>query len=262
MKILACIGSHRTNGNTARVVSLLEEQLHGEGERIGERLEFETVFLGQLNLQMCRGCRICFDRGEEQCPSKDDLLFLKARIKAADVLIAATPVYVDDVSGITKNWIDRMAHACHRPEFAGVCAYLIATVGSSPTRHALQTLNGLSYMGFRIIGQAGFKTGALSKRDEINARHAAQIARSARVIARAAQRQAARRPSFYSLMVFKIQQFAWQKEKPRSIDYAYWHDKGWLDPRRTFYIEHRSGRFKVALARLAGAVIAPFVTGG
>ena len=43
------------------------------------------------------------------------------------------------------------------------------------------------------------------------------------------------------------------------MDYAYCEEQGWFDPRREFYIEHRANRVKVALARLAGAVIARFV---
>lgn len=261
MKILACMGSYRTNGNTARVVSLLAEQIHREAQRLGEPLDFETAFLGHLNLQMCRGCRTCYDRGEDQCPLKDDLLSLKARMKAVDVIIAATPLYVEDVSGITKNWMDRLAHACHRPEFAGICAYLLVTTGSSPTGHALRTLNGLTYMGFQVIGRAGFKTGALSRRDEINARYEEKIAEIARVIVGAVWQKTARRPSFYSLLAFKIQQLAWQRGKPGSVDYNYWNDHGLLDSQRTFYIEHHANRLKVALARLLGAGIAPFVIG-
>ena len=58
MKILALIGSYRTNGNTARLLSLIEEQMRREADRVGEALDFETVYLGHLNIQMCRGCRI------------------------------------------------------------------------------------------------------------------------------------------------------------------------------------------------------------
>jgi multimeric flavodoxin WrbA len=259
MKILGCIGSYRTHGNTARVLSLIEEQMRREAERVGETLDFETVYLGHLNMQMCRGCRICFDRGEEHCPRKDDLLTLKARMKEADGIIAATPVYVDDVSGITKNWIDRLAHACHRPEFAGKCAYLLATTGSSPTKHALRTLNGLMYMGYSIIGGTGFKTGALSTRDEINSRYGVKIDQIARTMFRAIHQKVAQRPSFYSLMVFKIQQMAYQMREPSSVDYRYWKGNGWLDPQQTFYTEHHSSRLKVSFARLVGAAIAPFI---
>jgi hypothetical protein len=29
-------------------------------------LEFETLYLGDLDIRPCRGCRTCFDRGEER----------------------------------------------------------------------------------------------------------------------------------------------------------------------------------------------------
>jgi multimeric flavodoxin WrbA len=92
MKILALNGSYRSNGNTARVINLIEEQMRREAVRAGVPLEFEKVDLGLLNLQLCRGCRACFDRGEDQCPLKDDLLPVKAKMKAADGIIIATPV--------------------------------------------------------------------------------------------------------------------------------------------------------------------------
>jgi hypothetical protein len=61
-------------------------------------------------------------------------------------------------------------------------------------------------------------------------------------------------------LMFKIQQLAWQRENPGSLDYAYWHDQGWLDPARTFYIPHRSNPLKVAAARGVGALLYRFVT--
>jgi multimeric flavodoxin WrbA len=258
MKILALNGSYRTNGNTARVLSLVEERMRREADRAGEPLDFETVDLGQLNIQMCRGCRVCFDRGEDHCPLQDDLLAVKKKMKEADSVIIASPVYVDDVSGITKNWIDRMAHVCHRPEFFGKSAYLLATAGVTSTGHALRTMNALMYWGFHIIGRAGFKTGALSKREEINARYGKEIDRIARTIFTSTKREAA--PSFFSFMVFKIQQMGWRKLDHDSIDYRYWEGNGWLDPKRVFYTNQRTNWLKVTLARLVGSVLAPFNT--
>jgi multimeric flavodoxin WrbA len=258
MKILVCHGSYRSNGNTARVLSLIEEQMRRQADRVGEKLDFETVNLGQSNIQMCRGCRICFDRGENHCPLKDDLLAIKAKMKAANAVIVASPVYVDDVSGITKNWIDRLAHVCHRPEFSGKPAFLLATTGASSTSHTLQTMNALMYWGFHIIGRAGFKTGALSKREEINTRYGAKIEQIARIIFQAVHQEVV--PSFLSLMIFKIQQIGWQKQNPNSIDYQYWKGNGWLDPRRVFFTNQRANRLKVTLARLVGSALAPFNT--
>src|SRR5512141_2675725 len=167
MKILVLVGSYRRNGNTDQLTGLIKQHLQDEAQRRGAGLETETVYLGQQELQFCRGCRICFDRGEEKCPLKDDLLAIKAKMQAADGLLMASPVYVDDVSGITKNFIDRLCHLCHRPQFAGKAAFLIATTGSSRTGKTLDTMKmALRTWGFHIVGQAGFKMGALMKRDE------------------------------------------------------------------------------------------------
>jgi hypothetical protein len=43
------------------------------------------------------------------------------------------------------------------------------------------------------------------------------------------------------------------------MTYEYWTHLGRFDPHRTFYIEHRASRVKVALARLTGAVLGRFV---
>jgi len=261
VKILVCVGSYRKNGNTARVVELIAGQLRAEAARQHERLEIETVYLGQQDIRPCRGCRLCFDRGEERCPLKDYVLTIKRKMKEADGIIIASPVYVNDVSGTVKNWLDRLAHVCHRPEFAGKCTYLVATVGNGPTRHALRTLSmALSSWGFHVVGQRGFKTGAWMKPDELTARYQEQTGRIAHSLFQAIRNQRFGRPSFVALMTFKIQQRYWQRAMEASLDYAYWQSHGWTEPQREFYIPHQANPLKVACARLAGAAIARFVT--
>ena len=92
---------------------------------------------------------------------RDDLPAVKAKMDAADGLLLASPVYVDDVSGLVKTWMDRVAYLCHRPGFGGKCAYALATVGGSPTSHTLRTMNGvLLTWGYHLVGQTGLKMGA------------------------------------------------------------------------------------------------------
>jgi multimeric flavodoxin WrbA len=263
MKILALIGSYRKNGNTDQVIGLLEAELQNIAAQHGAPVEIETIYLGHQQIGACRGCRVCFDRGEEKCPLRDDFLAIKTKMQAADGLLVASPVYVDDVSGITKTWIDRLAHVCHRPEFAGKSAFLVVTVGGSPTSHSLRTLSlALNTWGFHIVGQAGLKTGALMKPDAMKTRYQKQVAKIAQRFFKGLHTHAAARPTFMSLMMFKIQQLAWQKasDHPDTVDYRYWKDRGWLDSRREFYIPHQANPLKVALARMTGAVIARFLS--
>lgn len=261
MKLMTIVGSHRKNGNTAQIVGLIEEELQAAAAEAGDALEIETVYLGRRELGMCRGCRTCFDQGEEACPLQDDLLALRASMQAADGLLVATPVYVDDVSGTVKNWIDRLAFVCHRPEFAGKSAFLVATVGIGPTSHTLRTLRmALMSWGYHIVGQAGFKMGARMAREETVARYGQRAEGLGRQFYRAIRQRKYANPSFLSLMTFKIQQRSWHLAAKDSVDYAYWHSQGWTDPDREYYIEHEASRAKIACARLAGAVLARFVT--
>lgn len=263
MKILMLVGSYRKNGNTDQVCGLIKTHLEKIAAQQNVPLEIETVHLGQQRIEPCRGCRICFDRGEDKCPLKDDIAAIKARMQAADGILIASPIYVDDVNGITKNWIDRLAHVCHRPEFAGKSAFSVVTVGSTRMKHALDTLNlALRTWGFHVAGQAGFKTGALMKPAEMQAQHEEKARQVAVSFFHTLRTRAFTRPSFLSLMIFKIQQMGWQRQgkDPNTIDYQYWKNQGWFDPQRKFYIPIQSSPVKVALARLAGASIARFVS--
>ena len=262
MKILALIGSYRKNGNTSQVVNLVCEALQAEAARAGAALEIETLYLGHLDIGFCRGCRACFDRGEDKCPVKDDLLAVKAKMKAADGWLVATPVYVSDVSGITKNWIDRLAHVCHRPEFAGKSAYLLATTGSTPAGHTLDTLAvALSTWGVHIVGKTGLKAGALMRGSEARTLCQAQAQAIASKLFQAIHQRKFARPSFRALITFKVQQRVWQRAPlAETIDSVYWREQGWTDPSCDFYIPHEASRLKVFLARLAGSLIAPFVS--
>lgn len=261
MRVLALVGSYRKNGNTARVVDQIQGHLKQVAARSDEALEVEILYLGHHDIGLCRGCRVCFNQGEARCPLRDDLLTIKAKMLEADGLLLASPVYVNDVSGATKNWMDRMAHVSHRPQFAGKCAYLVATVGNGPTGHALRTMRmALEQWGFHIAGQAGFKTGALMSRNDLVARYQTRCDAIARRLFDAIHQRRYAKPPFLSLMTFRIQQHYWQQTTEDSVDYRYWNSRGWIGRRREFYIQHESGRLKVAAARLTGDVVARFVT--
>jgi len=258
VRILILQSSGRVDGNTARIVAIAEEALRVEAEQAGEPLDRETIHLARLELRPCLGCRSCFSRGEETCPQKDEVLALKSKMRAADGLVLAGPVYVNDVNGILKNWIDRLAHVCHRPEFAGKTALVLATTGGTPARHTLRTMQvALWTWGFRIAASEWFRTGATMSMEEIRRRHVEKVARVSRKMFDEIRGNRFTRPSFLSLMIFRIQQAGWRKAAPDSIDYAYWRDRGWLDTRKsTFFFPHRANPIKTVLARLVGAAAA------
>ena len=262
MKIVALVSSYRRKGNTAQVVALLEKQMHTLATQQSEALEFEIINLARQNIQMCRGCRVCFSKGEDLCPLKDDLLAIKEKVETADTLILASPVYVDDVNGVMKNWIDRMAFVCHRPEFAGKLAYTVATSGASPVRHATRTMNAaLQSWGFHIVGNAGFMTGAYLRQDVIVKKYQAKLDKVARELYSAISGKQYHNPTFLALMTFRIQQIGWSKAaKKDTPDYDYWHGNGWLNQKVQYFFPHRAGWVKVGAARLVGSILAGIFT--
>jgi multimeric flavodoxin WrbA len=259
MKILICLSSGRKNGNTARIVRIFEEALKTEAKADGETLSTETVFLAHSDIRPCLGCRTCFDRGEDKCPQRDDIPRIRERMRKADGVIAASPVYVNDMNGVMKNWIDRLAHACHRPEFAGKSAFLIATTGATSTAATLLNLKVAFWTwGFHVAGQGGFTAGALTDITELRKKYGARIAHLAKRYYRSLKTKQAFRPSFFSLMTFRIQQASWSRKPVETVDGKYWRKSGWTDPRVTFFIPHRAFFLKVLLARLVGSFIALF----
>lgn len=180
MKVVTLMSSPRKNGNTAGVVEILHEKIKAVCGKSNIPVETETVFLGQLDIKPCKGCRICFDQGEEKCPLKDDLLAIKAKLDEAGCVILASPVYVEDVNGIMKNWIDRMAFVSHRPRFFGKTAFVVSTSAMGSTGHTLRTMRrALGFWGFSVVGQATFAAGALMKQDEMAGRYQAKISKIA-----------------------------------------------------------------------------------
>lgn len=71
-------------------------------------VEYEMVRLSEYNIGTCRGCRICFDKGEEFCPHKDDRDKLIEKMKDSDGVIFASPNYSFQVSGLMKVFLDRL----------------------------------------------------------------------------------------------------------------------------------------------------------
>jgi multimeric flavodoxin WrbA len=260
MKILIVNGSNRIHGNTDQLIGLIGENLRAEAAKAGQEMELEVIHPGKMHLEFCRGCRICYDRGEDACPVGDDMLAIKARMQAADGVLLASPVYVDDVSAAMKNYIDRLCHLCHRPEFADKIGYVLATTGSSRASKTLETMGmSLRLWGFYVAGQKGVTMGARMKPDEVREKLDSLAGEIAKKLFDAIQGKAYLNPTFLSLLTFKIQQLAWSnKAQPGTVDYEHWRSHGWLDGRRTFYIEHKANPLKVGLARMCGALLAPF----
>jgi len=103
MKITIFNGSPRAErGNTHLVVA---EFLKGVREA---GAEVENVFLAGKEINPCKACYSCWLETPGDCTTQDDMNELFQKVISSDVLGFATPLYVDNVSGMMKNFMDRL----------------------------------------------------------------------------------------------------------------------------------------------------------
>lgn len=103
MKIMAFIGSPRRDGNTAKIVNSICKGSKESGH------EVEVYDLFELDNKGCIGCNSCQTKKVDFCSINDKLTTLLPKIAKADCIILGTAIYVGQVHGCTKSFIDRLS---------------------------------------------------------------------------------------------------------------------------------------------------------
>ncbi len=96
-------GSPRTDkGNTARLLTPFVQGMVDGGA------EVELVYASRLNVKPCTcGIMQCWNKTPEVCCIRDEMDDLFPRLKAADTLVLATPVYIP-LPGAMQNVVNRL----------------------------------------------------------------------------------------------------------------------------------------------------------
>jgi multimeric flavodoxin WrbA len=100
MRILAFNGSPRTNGNGAALINAVIQAAKQNGHTA------EVINLYDQKISGCRACDKCKDSTPE-CPVKDDMATITRKIIRADALIVSSPVYMGQITGPLKTFLDR-----------------------------------------------------------------------------------------------------------------------------------------------------------
>lgn len=258
-RVLLVNGSPRAGGNTARALRILAEELEESFGRSGEATETEFVELSHKDVRSCRGCRICFDRGEGACPLADDVGTLSLAMARADLIVLASPVYVDDISGLMKTFLDRNAWMNHRPGLWGRLAAVVTTTGVARSGRATGVLSSaLRAWGTVVAGSLCLVAGAALERGGEEAfRPVIRILAGRLQKARTGRR--AERPGLQELVYFLVMREYWRRNPDDSLDYLWWKDRGLLDPARIWPDTCRTPQAVRALARVLAAAVSRIV---
>ncbi len=88
----------------------------------------ETISLKGKSIGFCVGCLAC--QKTQKCVIRDDAVTLAEKVKNADVVVFATPVYYYSVSGLLKTFLDR-CNPLYPSDYAFRDVYLLTTAAEA-----------------------------------------------------------------------------------------------------------------------------------
>lgn len=156
-------GSNR-KGNCYRILN----DLRNEGDTL--------IALADKSINYCLGCNACMDYLDSYCIMEDDdMQEIYDEILKNDEIIIATPIYMNHITGILKNMIDRLNPFCwHDEMLLGKTVYLI-TVGQMDEEENADIAENIKeyfegigeFLGFKVKFLRNFTSGDIRTSDNI-----------------------------------------------------------------------------------------------
>jgi multimeric flavodoxin WrbA len=158
MKVLVLSGSRNRQGKTAEAINAI---CRGVAKGGGSS---EVVFLTELKLERCRQCNadgwgVC--QSEHRCIIDDDFASVAGKVKTADVLVFASPVYFGDLSESILGFLNRYRRVFFmfippgmpaRPDAKPVMGYCYAGGSGNGTTTCCANLEKiLQHCGFDVV---------------------------------------------------------------------------------------------------------------
>ena len=124
----------RKNGNS----QILAQEFARAAKDAGNNVEF--ISLIDKEIKFCKGCLAC--QKTQKCVISDDSNEIVVKMKNADVIVFASPIYYYEMSGQLKTLLDR-ANPLFASDYKFRDIYFLASAADSDT-HAMDTaLNGI-----------------------------------------------------------------------------------------------------------------------
>lgn len=220
MKVLAIMGSPKGKGKGFEAVKKVEEHLKGMGE-----VDFEYLFLKDADLKPCKGCFVCISRGEDLCPLKDERAAIEKKLLEADGVILSSPGYVQNVSALMKNFMDRFAYTNHRLRFFNQKTLIIANGGSgmNKTNEALRIALG----GADIVDAVEIYSPPWKIKPKTIEKNERKLKDSAKKLYAAISNKTMKKPSFNEYMRFRFMKdmLSPGMQKYLPADFEFYKDK-------------------------------------
>lgn len=154
-QVMIVNGSPRKKGNSATLSKQVADGARESGAKV------ETFFLHSMDIKACTACDACRKKLKKDCILKDDMKILYPKLKAADAIVIASPIYWFTIAGQTKVFMDRWYalggeggyDALAGKKFGIVLAYADADPFVSGAVNALRTFqDAFHYIGAELVG--------------------------------------------------------------------------------------------------------------
>ncbi len=242
-KIIALVGSFQKGASYEAACEF------GRNLKSHADVDFKIVFLKDHPLELCRGCKSCFSKGEGHCPLRDDRDTLIRMLEEADGVVLATPNYSFQVPAQVKNLFDRLAFIFHRPRFFGKAFIPIVAQGIYGGRSIVKYLSGVGQnFGFNVVKGCVLKT-LEPMTDKARLRNSRQIQKASSRFYKTLSNPTPAKPSLFRLMMFRMSRASMNAMlNEDSYDFRHYREKGWFES--DYYYDAKLGPVKKTMGRL------------
>ena len=135
MKVIGIVGSPHKRGNTEIITAHALKAIEEEG------IDTTLIRLAGLNIGGCIACDSCIKK--EKCSIDDDFFPVYRKMKAADGIILASPVYYGSATALIKGLMERAGRVASRNKhpFRGKVGGALVVARRAGMNFALAQLN-------------------------------------------------------------------------------------------------------------------------
>lgn len=204
-KTILLINSSFKKGNTYNILLQIENLLKDNG------ISTEIINLFDYKIDSCLGCQKCIATGS--CCINDDASSLMQKMLNSDGIVISSPVYIENISGKLKTFVDRTCEWYHTPKLAGKPVLYVTTATATGIKQTKQAFKSISISWG--TPQVGMVT-----RTERELNQAVTISEIKDFISILRNGNHAYSPSFHEINIFQVQKVMAIKSK--GYDNEYW----------------------------------------
>lgn len=210
MRYVVINGSPRRK-NTWKMVEQAKNNLKGD---------FEEIHLMKEEIPLCHGCYNCIVGGEDKCPHSDKIRPIIDKIRDADGIIIACPVYAMNVTALLKNFFDHTAYLYHRPDFFTKKALVVvSTAGAGQKDVAKYIDETLRHWGVNKVYKITYACGG---KDSLDIKNIDEISKK---FAKDVESKKLHNPKLGDIVFFDVWKAMVLSNNPIKVDKEFWFKK-------------------------------------